>query len=40
MSDWEERDRSWKRYRRDEGTGKRTKFARRFGMRKDSAREL
>jgi len=40
MSDWKERDRSWKRYRRDEGTGKRAKFARRFAMRKDGAREL
>jgi hypothetical protein len=33
MSDWEERDRSWKRFRGGIEVGKRGKFERRFGMR-------
>jgi len=32
MSDWEERDRSWKRYRREVEEGKRGKLARRLGL--------
>ncbi|KAG9244296.1 hypothetical protein BJ878DRAFT_78097 [Calycina marina] len=39
MGDWEGRDRSWRKYRRDEETGKRVKLASSFGLgpRKEGA---
>jgi hypothetical protein len=32
MSDWEERDKSWKKFRQEVEGGKRAKLARRLGM--------
>jgi hypothetical protein len=32
MSDWEERDKSWKKFRREVEEGKRGKLARRLGI--------
>jgi hypothetical protein len=40
MSDWEERDKSWKQFRRELEGGKRAKLARRLGMSKDGKRVL
>ena len=34
MSDWEERDKSWKKFRKELECGKRAKLARRLGMSK------
>jgi len=34
MSDWEERDRSWKKFRKEVEEGKRGKLARRMGLKK------
>ena len=33
MSDWEERDKSWKKFRQELEGGKRAKLAKRLGMR-------
>jgi hypothetical protein len=32
MSDWEERDKSWKKFRQELESGKRAKLAKRLGM--------
>ena len=34
MSDWEERDKSWKKFRQEVEGGKRAKLAKRLGMSK------
>lgn len=40
MSDWEERDKSWRKFRQELQGGNRAKLARRLGMSRDGNRVL